>query len=396
MAQIVGAFGVIVVMAVAVRVSTETVPSAAVRWTAPSVLRVPGPPPTLAWPSEGQAAMEVPGVGSFGSVGGDASLPIASMAKMMTAYIVLKDFPIGVGDNGFEYTVTARDVADLQARIALDESTVAVTAGERLSEYQLLQALLIPSGDNIAAILARIDAGTLDAFVAKMNRQARALGMDHTTYTDPSGYLDTTVSTATDQMRLGEAAMQESAFAEIVAQPSVTLPVVGTEDNVDSLAGTAGFVGIKTGSDSQAEGCFTFADVETVAGQRVTIIGAVLDQGQGSPDVVTAALDAAQRLVQSAQPYVTELTLLGAHSHVGTVAGADGQVAPLETAGPLQQLGWGGLLVPLRVSVLVHDPGVRAGQPVARVSTGAGAAADVVATSAVPNPDLWWRLRHVP
>ena len=77
---------------------------------------------------------------------------------------------------------------------------MSVAAGERLTERRALQALLLPSANNIAAVLARWDAGPADRFVARMNSTARSLGMTHTRYTDPSGYDDATVSTAADAM----------------------------------------------------------------------------------------------------------------------------------------------------------------------------------------------------
>src|SRR5581483_7714068 len=100
------------------------------------------------------------------------------------------------------------------------------------------------------------DAGSEDRFVARMNAVARALGMTHTRYTDPSGYDDATVSTAADQVRIVVSAMRVPAFAEIVAMPATTLPCAGTVRNTDTLLGRDGFVGVKTGSDDAAGGCF--------------------------------------------------------------------------------------------------------------------------------------------
>ena len=131
--------------------------------------------------------------------------------------------------------------------------------GEQLSERQALQALLLPSANNIAALLARYDAGGIAPFVARMNATARTLGMASSTYTDPSGFNDETVSTAADQLKLARAAMRIPAFAEIVDEPSVVLPVVGRVANYNGLVGEDGYVGIKTGSDRAAGGCLVFA-----------------------------------------------------------------------------------------------------------------------------------------
>ena len=170
-----------------------------------------------------------------------------------------------------------------------------VAAGEQLTERQALQALLLPSANNIAAVLARWDAGSVDRFVARMNATARALGMAHTRYTDPSGYDDATVSTAADQVRVVDRAMRLPVFASIVATPSAALPVAGIVHNTNTLLGHNGFVGVKTGSLDAAGGCFAFRAIRTIDGKRTTITGVVL--GQPGHDQIAAALAAADAMV---------------------------------------------------------------------------------------------------
>ncbi|MFL5942105.1 MAG: D-alanyl-D-alanine carboxypeptidase family protein, partial [Gaiellaceae bacterium] len=184
--------------------------------------------------------------------------PIASIAKVMTAYLVLRDHPLRPLEEGPTITLTYADVADTDRRRGQQESVVPIAAGERLTERQALEALLLPSANNIAAVLARWDAGSVDGFVARMNVAARTLGMTRTRYTDPSGYDDATVSTAADQVRIVDRAMRLPVFASVVATPSATLPVAGTVRNTNTLLGYDGFVGVKTGSDDAAGGCFAF------------------------------------------------------------------------------------------------------------------------------------------
>ena len=89
-----------------------------------------------------------------------------------------------------------------------------------------------------------------------MNAEARALGMRHTIYTDPSGFDPGTVSTAADQLRVFRQAMRFPVFRQIVSMASVTLPVAGTLANFNPLIAD-GYAG-KTGSDSAAGGCLAF------------------------------------------------------------------------------------------------------------------------------------------
>src|SRR5262245_18865169 len=248
--------------------------------------------PADVWPAHGQAAYLLAGQDRIHAGPNQHPAPIASVAKVMTAFVILSDHPLRPGEDGPTITLTEADVADMYRREQRGESIVPVAAGERLTERQALEALLLPSANNIATVLARWDAGSVERFVARMNATARSLGMTHTRYTDPSGYDDATVSTATDQVRIVERAMRLPVFARIVATPSATLPVAGTVHNTNRLLGQNGFVGVKTGSDDAAGGCFAFRAVGRIDGKQTTITGVVL----GQPDLA-AAFEAANGMV---------------------------------------------------------------------------------------------------
>jgi D-alanyl-D-alanine carboxypeptidase (penicillin-binding protein 5/6) len=263
------------------------------------------------WPALGQAAVQV-GQSQIQAGPNQHAAAIASVAKVMTAYLVLHDHPLRPGQDGPRITLTDADVADTDRRRRRGESVVSIAAGEQLTELQSLQALLLPSANNIAAALARWDAGSADRFVARMNATARSLGMTHTRYTDPSGYDDATVSTAADQVRIVDRAMRLPVFASIVATPSATLPVAGIVNNTNTLLGHNGFVGVKTGSDAAAGGCFAFRAIRWIDGRPTTITGVVL--GQPGDDRVAAGLAAAAAMVdriagQRAVPDLQQRTL---------------------------------------------------------------------------------------
>jgi D-alanyl-D-alanine carboxypeptidase (penicillin-binding protein 5/6) len=251
--------------------------------------------PSTLWPAHGQAAFVREGQSQIQAGPNQHPAPIASVAKVMTAYLVLRDHPLRPGEDGPTITLTHADVADTERRRGDEESVVSIAAGEQLTELQALQALLLPSANNIAAVLAQWDAGTEDRFVARMNATARSLGMTHTRYTDPSGYDDATVSTAADQVRIVDRAMRLPVFARIVATPSATLPVAGTVHNTNTLLGHNGFVGVKTGSTAAAGGCFAFRAIRWIDGTRATITGVVL--AQPGHDRLAAGLAAAEAMV---------------------------------------------------------------------------------------------------
>src|SRR5207249_11815627 len=167
-------------------------------------------------PAHGQAAFVLSGQSQVQAGPTQHAAAIASVAKVMTAYLVLRDHSLRLGQDGPTIALTDADVADTDRRRGQRESVVSIAAGEQLTERQALQALLLPSANNIAAVLARWDAGSTAQFVARMNAIARSLGMTRTRYTDPSGYDDRTASTAADQLRVVDEAMRLPAFANIV------------------------------------------------------------------------------------------------------------------------------------------------------------------------------------
>jgi D-alanyl-D-alanine carboxypeptidase (penicillin-binding protein 5/6) len=253
------------------------------------------PLPSTVWPAYGQAAFVQTGQSQVQAGPNQHAAAIASVAKVMTAYLVLRDHPLRPGQDGPTITLTDADVADTDRRSRQEESVVSIAAGEQLTELQALQALLLPSANNIAAVLARWDAGSEGRFVARMNATARSLGMTRTRYTDPSGYDDATVSTAADQVRIIDRAMRLPVFASIVATPSATLPFAGTVHNTNTLLGHNGFVGVKTGSTAAAGGCFAFRAIRWIDNKRTTITGVVL--GQPGHERIAAGLAAADAMV---------------------------------------------------------------------------------------------------
>lgn len=385
----------LLIAAALVRAETEKAPKLTLHRLVPEVLHLPGKPFHPSWPAEGEAAVAVEGLGSLGVSGGETPVPIASVAKVMTAYLVLKAHPLEPGQDGFRMRVTDADVDDYHRRLAEDQSLVLVRKGETLTERQAIEALMLPSANNVAAMLAEREAGSIPAFATKMNEAAAELGMKATHYTDPSGYEATTTSTAADQIKLARAAMADPTFAEIVAMPSTVLPVAGVVPNVNGLVGNEGYVGIKTGSDSAAGGCLLFAKEIEVGGRTLTVVGAVLGQHDG--ELITAALESANRLAGSVAENVHVATVLPAGSKVMTVKNAAGESVAAVTAKPLKQLGWPGMPVRVKVKALPRSRTLDQGQKVAKVTVHGTSVARTGARAgkSLDEPGLGWRLRHL-
>lgn len=256
----------------------------------------------MPWPGSGQSAVAVDGRGLLGTSGSvDRPHATASVAKVMDAYQVLLDHPIGVRDSGPTITVLPYEAAAYRAERHSGQTLVAVASGERITERKALEAMLLPSGNNMARILARWDAGSISRFLARENNTAKRLGMSRTHFTDPAGVDSRTVSTAPDLIRLDRAAMAVPTFAQVVGETSARVPVAGTVRNHNRLLGHSGVLGVKTGWTGAAGGCLMFAARVKGAKSHTyhMVYGVVL--GQPGPPPAGRSFDAALRLISGAR-----------------------------------------------------------------------------------------------
>lgn len=307
------------------------IPAVAATSALPATDIVPGTAPTLPWPRQGSAAVSVSGLGFIGTSGNEQPIPAASVTKVMTALLILEDKPLKKGESGPVITLTDADVQSYQKDLADKESVVLVQGGEQLSELQALQGLLIPSANNLAETLARWDAGSPAAFVTKMNARAKALRLTHTTFADASGANPQSVSTPTDLMALGIAAMKQDVFAQVVAMGQAQLPVAGTVYNVDAALGQQGIIGIKTGSGLNSGANFLFAASVPVDGHPIKLFGCVmgqatLDTAFSAAKALLAAMQAVlhvRRAVERNQTVATYVTPWGAQTDLVSTVDVD-------------------------------------------------------------------------
>ncbi|WP_329402943.1 D-alanyl-D-alanine carboxypeptidase family protein [Streptomyces melanogenes] len=312
----------------------------------------------LPWPAKGQGAVQVQGSGSLGTFGEQKPVPTASVAKVMTAYVLLKEHPLKKDEAGPTIEVDERAVREGEAK---DESRIeGLTAGAKFSQQDMLKMLMIPSGNNIARLLARWDTGSGDetAFVAKMNEAAKALGMNDTTYTDPSGLDAKTVSTAVDQLKLAEAVMRFDAFRPIVALPNATIkglpePINNNNDNL-LLAGLS-IKGIKTGSNTAAGGALMWAAYRTVGDRTPLILGTMLDQRVDGPDPnggnsLTLVKENSKKVIAAVRDALTSSVAVRKGQVVGYVDDGLGARTPLVATGDLKAIGVPGQRLALRLT----------------------------------------------
>jgi serine-type D-Ala-D-Ala carboxypeptidase (penicillin-binding protein 5/6) len=344
--------------------------------------------------------MAVEGVAGIGTHGSQVPVPIASLAKIMTAYVVLRDHPLADGTAGPVIVISKAQAAAYRPEAAASDSVVKVKAGEGLTELQALEALLIPSADNIAGILAQWDGGSVSAFVDKMNLEARTLGMSQTHYTDPSGLAPATVSTARDQVVLAMKAMAIPTFASVVAMPAATLPVAGTVENFDYDVGHDGVIGVKTGSDSAALGCWTFAARRRVDGASRVVYGTVLGIPATRQGLVEPALAAGRALAGAVPEAVRVSTVLPAGSVVGELTAPwRKEPVPIVTTRALTGVVMSGTRIALHSDLRrLAGASVRRGELVGMLSANgiAGTSSTgLAAASSAAGPGVAWRLSRL-
>ena len=297
-------------------------------------------------PTAGGSIVAVDGLGTLGAVGPAQQRPIASVTKVMTAYVILKAHPLQPGQSGPVIELTTRDEQRWLEMLAQDQSSLPVSAGQRLTQLQLLQGLLVPSANNYAEILATWDAGSVGAFVEKMNAEARALGMKDTLYADTSGFSAASVSTAADQLLLARTAMADPVFRSIVALEEVTLPGVGRVPAVNALVGVDGVIGIKTGYTEEAGGNLAWAAKRASGSAQYEVYGVVLGQ-----DTRPAAFTATQAILGSLNGGLELKRVIANGQPVAAVETDWGAGVDVIVSEDVQLLTWPGLVMTTTVEI---------------------------------------------
>lgn len=359
---------------------------------------IPAEPISLDWPTQGQAAIATTDQGILATFGKQQSAPTASMAKVMTALAILKEKPLGVGEQGPEIIFTQADVDIYNKYVAQNGSVALVRAGEKITQYQALQALLLPSANNMADTLAIWAFGSLENYVTYVNDYAGKLGMNTSHFADASGFNPATQSTPIDLIKLGKEALKNKVLAEIVSQESATIPVAGTIRNSNRLLDDGdGFIGLKTGTTDQAGGCLLWAATYNVGTTPVTIIGVVM----GTADRNAAMIEASQLLL-SAKNNFAERTIVKKGVTVGNYTLPWGERIEAITADDIKTVTWKGVKTETRVSLDTTSGTIAQGDTVGKLlgtSTTVGSgeivhSVPVIAKDSASPPNLWWRVTH--
>ena len=350
---------------------------------------VAAPAAAPAWPANGSAATSVQGMPGSLATTADAS-SIASITKVVTSLMILDELPLAVGESGPSYSFTNADRRAYYAYLADDQSALDVPVGGSLTEYQMLQGILIGSANNYADRLSTTLWPSDDVFSAAASAWLSQHGVPGITVVEPTGIERENVADPAALLTLAQKALANPVIAEIVHTVSVELPGAGLVENTNSLLADPTVVGVKTGS---LEGSYNLLAAQDVPSGDVTvrIYSAVMGQfSDAERDAATQAI-----LAQTAAE-VALRPVLPAGTIAGVVTTLWGERAEILTDADISVVLWNSGEATLDPTFQLGDARTANDEvgsmamtgPLDKTSTGLHLSADI------EPPDAWWRITH--
>lgn len=356
----------------------------------------------IALPTEGAAAVSIAGAdaylgsaanGIWLSSGTNQPRPIASISKLITALVVLDARPLsGADDPGPTLTFDGADHALYDKYYVLGATIAAMPIGSRMSLHDAIATMLIPSACNYAEAVAEWAFGSRWAFVEATRRWLDAHGLTSTTIVEPTGIDPRNTSTPSDLITLGRLAAANPAIKKIASTGSLTLPGTGVMYNTNSLLGSGGITGLKTGTllESGSNLLYTASlDVGTPA--PITVTGVML--GASSKEAANRSVLA---LLESITAGFTTVPVAATGREVGTYSTAWGSSARMVLSKDASIFAWSD--TPIAVTMTTTAPRAWTdGEIVGEVTWTAGpntVTVPIEIQGSIVPPTGWWRLTH--
>jgi D-alanyl-D-alanine carboxypeptidase (penicillin-binding protein 5/6) len=314
---------------------------------------------------------------------------IASMAKVITALVVLDAAPLAPGESGPTWVVTDADV-ELFVTLSVNGAvTLPLIEGFELSQRQLLEAMLVPSSAVHAYVLVESVFGSVDAYRKAAAEWLLREGFGSTHVVDPVGGSAVTRSTPAELLAIGERALEHPVIAEIVALPEVDVPASGRVSNTNPFIGTNGIDGVKTGTLSSDAGyCLLFSIAPDLEQGRPRIFGVVLGAESAAERV-----DLVEQMIDLAITGFAPVELEAGETVARYLPGWSDPVE-LVLAESVSAVTWNGLAPRLDARTLT---GASRGEVVGTVeywsSTGVRAV-EVRLADDLPEAPWWWRILY--
>jgi D-alanyl-D-alanine carboxypeptidase (penicillin-binding protein 5/6) len=239
--------------------------------------RIDSPLQEVAFPELGQSAIGTLEEGVIKVTPNEKQSPIASITKIVTALIILEKHPLQLGEKGDTITLTEKDLQYFNDYYAKLGTVTTVVPGQSMTQYEALQAILLPSSNNMADTMVDHYFSSREDYLSYANTFLASHGLHQTIVADASGFSPESKSTPSDLIKLGQLALKNPVIKEIVAQKSATIAVGGDIPNYNSLINEPDVIGIKPGATDEAGYCLLFAAVfPDKAGTTHTLIAVTM------------------------------------------------------------------------------------------------------------------------
>lgn len=349
---------------------------------------IASPATTPPWPAAGSAAVSVGGIAGTVASAADPR-EIASITKVVTALVVLDEMPLAVGEQGPEFRFNYSDTVDYWDYRRNGESALDVPVGGTLTQYQLLEGMLIGSANNYADRLASNLYPSDQVFANAAMSWLTAHGVSGVTIVEPTGMDSDNSATPEALIVLAQKALANPVIAEIVAKRSVELPGAGLVENTNELLADPGVVGIKTGT---LDSWNLLSAKDIVVGETtVRLYASVL----GQPDDDTR-LAASRALYAQLEQELQLKPSVTAGTPAGTVETVWGENVDIVTAGDASIVLWNGGAGTVTTSYAL-DENREKGDAVGTLSVEGpldAATVDLQLGDDIEGPSAWWRLTH--
>lgn len=310
----------------------------------------------------------------------------ASTIKVLTAALVLQKKPLKPGEQGEMITFDEQDVARYQAMQAEGQSTVAVVAGESVTERQALEALLVASANNIAEKLAVWAFGSQEAYLKTAQRFTEVKGLSRTKVADASGFSADTKSSAADMQVIVQEALQNPVILDIASKTEVTF---GSQvlTNTNKLLGIDGIDGLKTGYTDEAGGSLLLTQQKGFYGETLRVSAVIL----GAPDRA-ATFTSGRTVLAQAKDFISTVNITTKGNVVGSYSAPWGAKAEIGASDRLDSIAVKGREVFARPEARSMLPASK-GTSVGTLSSH-GKSVGIELKEDLAPPSLWWRITH--
>lgn len=369
---------------------TAPLPAAAATLELPAIAAQPAA--AVVTPAQGSSAIALQGSSEvLASSGQSGPVPIASVTKILTALVVLEGKPLSRGDDGPGITMTANDLAYLDSTRAVGGSYVLVNVGQVLTERQVIEIMLMESANNYSETLVTWAFGSMAAYLTAAHSYILDHSLSGTNVVDSSGLDPASVSTTTDLLTLASLALADPVLAQIVSTQKESIPGLDELDNTNTLLGSDGIDGLKTGTTDEAGSCLLFSADFTVAGSPFSVVGVVL--GAASSEAARTSVTA---LLDSTKAGFTSVTLAKSGQVVGDYTTAWGSTVPIVATQDASTVLWSGTPVSVAgdsATLSEGDAATAAGDLRFSVD-GSTISVPLALAASLPAPDPFWRLTH--